>query len=230
MNTSAVKYWLILAGLLAAFYGSFVAWRHAHSETRSAALSPRGTDRGAGQATAEPQPARTALTDFVLTDETGKAFDSTSLHGKIWVGSFFFTNCPGACWRLNQALSALQQSSPSSQIRYLSITCDPDNDTPEALAKYAKNFQADPARWTFLTGDFDLIRRIGNDFFQVGVDKGTHSDRAFVVDRQGTVRGRFRLTEPDQVEMLKKLLTKVEAEAADDAPESAKTAKNPSPS
>ena len=168
--------------------------------------------RGAALATAEPAPAGKPLTDFVLTDQAGSQFDSTGLQGKVWVGSFFFTNCPGACWRLNQALSAIQQN-PASDVRFISITCDPDNDTPEALTKYAESFHADPARWIFLTGEFKIIRRIGNDFFQVGVDKGTHSDRAFVVDRQGQVRGRFRLTEPDQVEMLKKLLAKVEAEA-----------------
>ena len=48
-------------------------------------------------------------------------------------------------------------------------------------------FKADPARWTFLTGDFELLHRIGNDFFRVGLDKQTHSDRAFVVDRAGPV-------------------------------------------
>ena len=93
----------------------------------------------------------------MLTDQDGKPFDSTSLRGKVWVGSFFFTNCPATCWRLNQTLAAMQQTSPTSQVRYVSITCDPDNDTPEALAKYAEHFKADPARWTFLTGDFDLI-------------------------------------------------------------------------
>jgi cytochrome oxidase Cu insertion factor (SCO1/SenC/PrrC family) len=219
MSGSAVKYWLLLTGLLTAFYGSFVAWRHTHLDDQSstAAVHGAGTPRVPSierSKSAEP------LEDFVLTDQAGNRFDSASLRGKVWVGSFFFTNCPSACWRLNQALSALQQANPASDARFVSITCDPDNDTPEALAKYAQNFHADPARWTFLTGDFDLIRRIGNDFFRVGVDKQTHSDRAFVVDRQGQVRGRFRLTEADQVEMLKKLLAKVEGESTPPAPAS----------
>jgi cytochrome oxidase Cu insertion factor (SCO1/SenC/PrrC family) len=191
-------------------YGTFLAWRHSQSEASSRHVPVRV----AVPAKASHGP---PLEDFVLTDQSGGSFDSKSLHGKVWVGSFFFTNCPAICWRLNQTLAALQETTPSSSVYYVSITCDPDNDTPTALAKYAQHFKADPARWTFLTGDFQLIRRIGNEMFQVAVEKETHSDRAFVVDRKGQVRGRFRLTEPDQVEMLKNLLAVVEAEGAGEA-------------
>ncbi|MBI3837215.1 MAG: SCO family protein [Planctomycetia bacterium] len=209
MSGSVAKYWLLMGVLLAAIYGSFVAWRISHSE----AQMPHGP--GATTAAASKRP---PLTDFVLTDSAGETFDSASLRGQVWVGSFFFTNCPAVCWRLNQALAGLQETNPTSAAHFVSITCDPDNDTPQALRSYAERFKADPARWTFLTGDLKLIRRIGNDFFQVAVDKGTHSDRAFVVDRKGQVRGRFRLTEPDQLDMLRKLLAVVEAEPAVEAP------------
>lgn len=204
MKGSAAKYWISLVILLAAIYGSFVAWRSTQSEAAhlAAASSP-----------ARPGPAK-PLEDFVLTDQDGQKFDSASLKGKVWVGSFFFTNCPGTCWKLNQALADLQRTEPGSEARFVSLTCDPDNDTPPALKKYAEHFHADPARWSFLTGDFKLLHQIGNDFFQVAVEKGTHTDRAFVVDREGKVRGRFRLTDPEQVEMLKKLLAVVEAEPA----------------
>jgi protein SCO1/2 len=207
MKGSSVKYWLILACVLGAMYGSFVAWRREPSQPRA-------------MANALSEPKGPPLTDFVLTDQDGKPFDSASLRGKVWVGSFFFTNCPAVCWRLNQTLAGLQQTNPQSKVRYLSITCDPANDTPAALTKYAKHFQADPARWTFLTGDMNLIRRIGNDFFQVAVETETHSDRAFVVDRAGQVRGRFRLTEPEQVEMLKRLVAQLEAEPGPDSHQS----------
>jgi cytochrome oxidase Cu insertion factor (SCO1/SenC/PrrC family) len=205
MNGSAVKYWLVVACLLVAFYGSFVAWRHAHSEP-SVAAAPRPS---------APEPKGEPLTDFVLTDQAGETFDSATLRGKIWVGSFFFTNCPSACWRMNQALAAIQHMTPTSDVRYISITCDPDSDTPQALAKYAEHFKADPARWTFLTGDLKVAKQLGNQL-KVDVVEKSHSDRAFLVDRNGQVRGRFRLTEADQVEMLKKLLAVVEAEPAQD--------------
>lgn len=204
MNGSAARYWLFLAVLLAALYGAFSVWRVNQHETSLAAST--------GQATSDASAAKSApLDEFVLTDQFDKPFDSMDLRGKVWVGSFFFTNCPAICWRMNQALAAIQQANPDSDVHYVSITCDPENDTPAALAKYAEHFKADPERWKFLTGDFKLIRRIGNDFFHVAVDKGTHSDRAFVVDRDGRVRGRFRVTEPDQLELLKKLLESLNA-------------------
>ena len=204
MRGSSAKYWLVLGCLLGLIYASFVIWRRDHAQ--AVALPP--TTLISDDAKEPP------LENFVLTDQDGNPFDSSSLRGKVWVGSFFFTNCPAICWRLNQTLAGLQETNPTSDVRYVSITCDPANDTPEALAKYAKHFKADPARWTFLTGDMPLIRRIGNDMFHVAVANETHSDRAFVVDRAGQVRGRFRLTEPEQVEMLKKLLETVEAEPA----------------
>jgi cytochrome oxidase Cu insertion factor (SCO1/SenC/PrrC family) len=205
MRGPALKYWLVLVCSLAAMYGSLVVARY---------LRPP-VDTGAGPASPDTasQPAGPPLDHFVLTDQAGQLFDSESLRGRVWVASFFFTNCPAVCWRMNQTLAALQQTHPQSAIRFISITCDPDNDTPEALAKYADHFHADAARWTFLTGSLDLIRRIGRDFFTISVEKAGHTDRACVVDRQGQVRGRFRLTEPDQVAMFEKLLSTVEAEA-----------------
>lgn len=194
-------YWIALAILLASVYGSFVAWRRAQRHNEAPAPLVQRISDGP------------PLQDFVLTDQSGKAFDSAELRGKVWVGSFFFTNCPGSCWRMNQALAALESTRPDISAQLVSITCDPANDTPEALARYAEHFHANPARWTFLTGDMDLIRRIGNDFFRVPVEPATHSDRAFVIDRQGQVRGNFRLTEPDQLKHLERLLAVVEAEA-----------------
>ncbi len=183
MNFSAVKYWLLLGATLACVYGSFVVWRR--QQNVSAALAS-AEHAAAGQPWTPP--AGPPLKEFVLTDENGQPFDSKSLDGNVWVASYFFTNCPGTCWKLNQTLAEIQRKHPDSQVRYVSLTCDPQNDTPEALKKYAEHFHADPARWTFLTGDFKLLRQVANDFFRVGLDRQTHSDRAFVVDRAARPR------------------------------------------
>ncbi len=210
MNGSAAKYWVLLAGFLAAIYGSFVAARHLRSENEVVV----GPGVHVEPAEDHAQPKGPPLDHFTLTDQDDRPFDSASLKGQVWVASFFFVNCPGTCWRLNQALQAIQQETPGSPVRYVSITCDPENDTPAALKKYAEHFKADPARWTFVTGDLKLIQRIGQEMFQISVEKAAHTDRAVVVDRQGQIRGRFRLTDPQQVELLKKLLATVEAEPA----------------
>ena len=209
MNTSSIRYWLLLIGLLGVVYASFVVLRRGNSQVQ--AVTPSPPSASASQAL---PPA--VVDDFLLKDQNGQEFDSKSLRGEVWVVSFFFTNCPAVCWRMNQALSAFQQTHPHSTAHFVSITCDPDNDTPEALAKYAEHFKADPKRWTFLTGDIKEIQSIGQDAFKISVVEKEHSDRACVVDRKGQVRGRFRLTEPDQVIMLERLLGVVEAEQPDE--------------
>lgn len=154
------------------------------------------------------------VTPFTLIDQDGKPFDTASLAGRVWVGSFFFTACPSVCIRLNQTIAAMIAADPKSDVHFVSITCDPDNDTPEMLARYAMHFKADPLRWTFLTGDLEKIKRIGFEDFQVSVQKGEHSDRTFAVDRSGHIRGYYRITEPGQRERLVKLLAKLESEPA----------------
>ncbi len=217
MNTSAVRYWVILGVALGGIYASFVVWRNLHADDRDRAHEPL-TVATSTETSSEPP-----LTEFVLTDQAGQPFDSNSLRGKVWVASFFFINCPAKCWRQNQALAALQQTHPDSKVEFVSISCDPENDTPEALAKYAEHFKANPEHWKFLTGDLGLVCRIGKDMCKISVEKAGHSDRACVIDREGKLRGNFRLTEPGQVELLQKLLEKVEAEKAPEEPATATT-------
>jgi protein SCO1/2 len=94
----------------------------------------------------------------------------------------------------------------------VSLTCDPANDTPEALAKYAERFEADPRRWKFLTGDLKLIEQVGQKTFRLPVELGVHSERGVVFDREGRLRGGYHLLQPDRVELLTKLIREVLAE------------------
>jgi cytochrome oxidase Cu insertion factor (SCO1/SenC/PrrC family) len=152
------------------------------------------------------------LNNFDLIDQDAQPFSSKSLEGQPWVASFFFTNCPAVCWRLNQALQGWQKDHPESKIKFISITCDPETDKPPALKKYADHFKAEPGRWIFLTGQMPYIERLAADMFKLSVQKGTHSDRAVVVDRGGVVRGYFRVTEPEEFKKLAKLLDEIEKE------------------
>lgn len=213
MGTSAVRFWVLLALVAGVIYGSLVVFRKSQP-----GVAPAGGTALVSPAvsTAKAQAAMpdTPVAPFKLIDQDGQEFDSASLDGKDWVASFFFTNCPAICWRMNQALAAWQHTHPDADVHFVSITCDPDNDTPAALKKYAEHFKADPKRWTFLTGDMKQIQSVGQESFKITVVKGDHTDRACVVDKNGKVRGRFRLTEADQAEMLERLLDVVTSEPA----------------
>jgi len=193
MTRSTPLYLFVMAALFAAMYGSLVAWRHS-SLPHPAAVHANSAPVG-------------------FTDQNGQSFDWDSLAGHVWIGSFFYTSCPTICWRQNLALAAVQRETAGSDIRLVSITCDPAQDTPAVLKTYAERLEADPARWTFLTGKLADIIRLGTDRFGVSVEQGTHSDRAVVFDADGKNRGSFRTTVPEDVARMQKLLSNLTSPA-----------------
>lgn len=151
---------------------------------------------------------------FSLRDQTGAEFSSESLQGRVVLGAIFFANCPGPCFRENQVIAEILREIDDPSLMVVSLTCDPVNDTPEALAKYAERFEADPARWKFLTGDLTLIEQVGQKVFRLPVELGVHSERGVVFDRGGRLRGGYHLLQQDRVDLLKKLIRDVLAEKA----------------
>ena len=166
-----------------------------------------------------PAPEKVAPGDpidpFELTDQLGESFTSSSLAGKVWIGSIFFSSCPGPCFRENQALAEVLAEIDDPDLMAVSITCDPENDKPNVLDHYSKRFEADPSRWKFLTGDMDEIKRIANETFFLPAEVGVHSERGVIFDRQGRMRGSFHLLQPDRVAVMKKTIRDVLAEGGD---------------
>ncbi len=164
----------------------------------------------------EPDPEFVAAADpaapFTLTDQTGAAFSSEALTGKVWLGAVFFANCPGPCFRENQAIADILAEIDDPEFMAVSLTCDPENDTPEALRRYADRFQADAGRWKFLTGDMETITRVGAGLFKLPVEVGVHAEKGVVFDREGKLRGGYSLTDPKRVELLKQLIREVLAD------------------
>ena len=180
-----------------------------------------GPDPGSGSAVGsarQPLPAPERMgpgekaSAFTLTGTDGIPFDSSSLAGKVWIASVFFANCPGPCFRENQSIAAILREIDDPSLMAVSLTCDPENDTPEALGRYAARFEADPARWKFLTGDMAVIKEIANKTFLLPAEVGVHSERGAIFDRQGRLRGSFHLLQEDRVEAMKKMLREVLAE------------------
>lgn len=173
-----------------------------------------------GRPEADPETAVVAAeaeAPFTLTDQNGDVFASPSLAGKVWLGAVFFANCAGPCFRENQAIAEILREIDHPDLRVVSLTCDPVNDTPEALRRYAERFEADPGRWKFLTGDMDEITRVGTKKFLLPVEVGVHAEKGVVFDRRGRLRGGFSLTDADRLALLKKLIREVLAEEADEA-------------
>jgi protein SCO1 len=142
------------------------------------------------------------LPDFSLTDQTEKTVTLADLKGKVWVADFIFTNCGGTCPMMTDKMRELQERLPG-EIRMVSITVDPDRDTPKALAAYAAEHGATRERWLFLTGDKQSLYDLCVKGFKLPLDEsgGTaaepiaHSTRFVLVDKQGEIRGYYSGTE-----------------------------------
>jgi protein SCO1/2 len=138
------------------------------------------------------------LPDFQLVDQSGKAFRRSDMLGKVWVTDFIFTTCPSICPAMTRQMSGLvKELEGDAGVRFLSITVDPENDTPEKLAAFVKENGAPSAAWFQLTGDPKAVDDIVNKGFLMGVQRGpnkgdiAHAKRFVVVDKRAHVRGLF---------------------------------------
>lgn len=152
------------------------------------------------------------IEDYQLTERSGRTFDSIELAGQVHVVSFFFAMCPGPCLRQNQALQVVQAAYAPKGVTFLSITCDPKRDTPPVLRNYARQFNADPQRWLFLTGELSLIRRIGAEKYNVPVDEMSHTEAFLVYDKSGEMRGKFNWKDPEKLAEMRVMLDQLLAE------------------
>ncbi len=163
------------------------------------------------------------LTNYRLTDQRGQPFESQKLAGQVHVVSFFFASCPGPCMKQNKKLAEICDEFGAHGVDFISITCDPETDTPSYLNQYAKKLQAGDG-WSFLTGEMNYIKRVAAEVYSVPLDKGTHVESFLVIDKWGVRRGKFHWNSPAEIVALKKLLPELQAETI--APE---PPKNPPP-
>jgi protein SCO1/2 len=144
--------------------------------------------------------------DFELVDQTGAPFAVSALDDQVWVASFLFTSCSGTCPTLASQLASLESrlSGYRGRVRIVSITVDPEHDDPAALRAYAERFEADPAMWTFLTGEPDTVRTVlRTAFLQPDPERREiesapgydvfHGTSVLLIDRTRTCRGVFPL-------------------------------------
>ena len=124
--------------------------------------------------TAPQLPVYGTLPDFTLVERSGRLVRLEDLRGKVWIASFIFTHCPDECPLMTAELAQLQADFAAlSDLRLVSISVDPDRDTPAVLTQYAAQFHADPERWLFLTGDRRAIYQLAREGFRLGISAPT---------------------------------------------------------
>lgn len=163
---------------------------------------PAGRDLGAGGP---------ALGAFRLVDQHDQTVTEATLADRPWIAAFIFTRCPASCPRISAVMRGLQGKLAGSSVRLVSISVDPDRDTPAVLDRYARGLGADPSRWLFLTGPKADVYRLILERFQVpvspappeavaaGAEDVAHSERLVLVAPGNRLRGYFDANDPAAV-------------------------------
>ncbi len=138
------------------------------------------------------------LVDFSLVERSGRTVNRSELAGKFLVVNFVHTSCSISCFQVNKRMSKIQeQVAGLADVQLLSISLDPQTDTPPVLAKFANQFHADAERWLFLTGERRAVDSLLEaSFIRRAPDAPRASlfaatDRIMIVDDTGRVREQF---------------------------------------
>lgn len=209
-HLGGIMWLLVLVSLL-------VIWA---TPSRNAEVQPVGGKPTATLDAVETEPVKLIERDvapFTLTERSGETVTNETLQGRPWVANFIFTSCVASCPANTAAMMKLVNESPEADVQFVTITVDPERDTPERLSDYAEIYGADPDRWWFLTGDkqeiHDLIR---NSFLQAVEEREgenrllgyefAHSDRVMHMGADGKIIGQYLATDPKEMVKLRRVL------------------------
>jgi len=157
------------------------------------------------------------LPSFSLVAEDGKPFRKDDMLGRVWIADFVFTSCADACPRLQAKMRKIQDRlvplEQGGNIGLLSISVDPERDTPGKLKQYGEVFGARPGLWRSLTGDQREVERTVVKGFHTAMAKVPrenmdphleafdimHGERLVLVDRLGRIRGYYDADDGDHL-------------------------------
>jgi protein SCO1/2 len=135
-----------------------------------------------------------APTSTPFVDQSGKPMMLRDLRGQAVVMAFVYTRCKDAreCPLITARFTALQQRFAGQPVHLVEVTLDPAYDRPAVLRRYGRTFGADPARWTFLTGDPDTVLDFAAQFDVTAIPDERvgiiHPERLVVLDKYGAIR------------------------------------------
>lgn len=136
--------------------------------------------------------------DFTLVSQDNVRVSLHDFRGKVVAVSFIYTYCTDVCPMLTAHMASVQEKLGSAfgpQIAFVSITVDPERDTPEVLKEYAQNFGADLKGWSFLTGDPAVVNEVGRKYGVIAKKAANgdvdHTLLTSLVDPNGMLRVQY---------------------------------------
>ena len=144
------------------------------------------------------------VADFTLTNQDGQITTLADFTNHVWVTDIVFTRCAGPCPRMTGQMRSLQNLLPAdSAAKLVTLTTDPEFDSPAVLKKYGQRFNADTNRWTFLTGTKGEIAAFASGSLKLSAvpvkledqksvaDLFIHTTIFVIVDKHARLRGFF---------------------------------------
>lgn len=163
----------------------------------------------------------TPVADFSLVDQDGKEFRFAGARGKIVLVNFIYTSCPDVCPLLTAKFASIQKTLRERSLDdylLLSISTDPERDSPAALKSYAESFEADFRHWLFLTG---TKKRLQNVWKGLGVKvkklpsgEVQHTTLTILIDQRGMRRVDYYGDRWQEKELLKDLASLAQSDGA----------------
>jgi protein SCO1/2 len=195
------------AELAALHPGARIAFLLSVTGGRSVArhIRPSGEPDAALAARAEALPIGSFLPEFQLTDQHGRRLSTADLRGKVAAIDFIYTRCPlpDVCPRLSANFAMAQRhfrDVPGDSLLLISVTVDPDFDTPEVLADYARRWAAGEG-WRFLTGDVAPLAAALGEIYWAEEGSIGHNSTTSIIGRDGRLAARVEGSNyrPDQL-------------------------------
>jgi len=150
--------------------------------------------------------------EFTLTAQDGRQLSLSDLRGKVLAINFIYATCADTCPMLTAKMARIQDrlgGDFGSKVYFLSVTVDPDRDTPTVLNQYAKRHGANSAGWAFLTGTREEIREVAKKYgiYYKRTRRGDveHTFLTSLVDQSGVLRVQYMGVRFNPEEMLQDL-------------------------
>lgn len=152
--------------------------------------------------------------EFSFLNQNGEEVTLDDVKGKVFVAEYFFTTCGTICPRMTEQMTRVQKRfKGNNEVKILSFTVDPANDTVQAMRAYATKHGAVDGQWHFLTGDKkDLYALARNSFFVLKPAEAAnlgdadsdfiHTNNFVLVDEQLRIRGYYDGTSIESVNEL----------------------------
>ncbi|ANE51667.1 SCO family protein [Flavisolibacter tropicus] len=150
---------------------------------------------------------------FTFYNQNGQAVTEKAMAGKVTAVEYFFTTCRGICPRMNNNMRKVYDTYKGEKdFLILSHTCDPLNDNPDQLKRYADSMKVDTNKWVFLTGRKDSLYNMARHVYKIDDPKNNvgsidddflHTQFIALVNKKGDVMKVYDALKESEIKELK---------------------------